>query len=195
MNNYYDSEVFENLEFIGDECVSDEFEACTFKNCTFDSSFINNCLFSECKFIDSTIRNMTFMKTEVHLCEFYNSNLIGINWDNFTDGKRDGFADPIEKMESCICKSNVFPGMNFIKCNFKKSQIIESYFLNCNLKDASFNGCNLENTTFTDCDCSKTDFRNSEGWNISLESNNLKGSKFTFPEVVNLLQNTGISWE
>lgn len=195
MNDYYDSETFENLQFVGDECVSDEFYGCTFKNCLFDNSFINDCAFSECKFYDCTFKSMTFMDCEVHLCEFYDSNLIGINWDDFTDGQRDGFADPIEKMENCLCKSNVFPGLNFAKCNFKKSQIIESSFLNCNLKEADFNSCNLDNTTFSDCECSKADFRNSTGWVIPLTSNSIKGARFSFPEVVNLLNGLGIRWE
>lgn len=195
MNNFYETEVFTDLSFVGDEQLSDEFQECVFKNCNFSESFVNNCAFYECKFYNCTVKNMTFKDCEILNCEFYSCNLIGINWDDFTDGKRDGISNPIDKLENCFCKFNSFCGLNFVKFNLKKSQIIESNFIRCNCKEVVFNGCNLEKTIFSECDLSKSDFRNTSGWEISLASNNVKGAQFSFPEVVNLLNGLGIRWE
>lgn len=195
MNNFYDSETFSNLQFVGDECNSDEFQDCTFKNCTFEESFLNNCALTECKFYNCTVRSMTFKDCEMYNCEFYECNLLGITWDDFTQGERDGYSTPIDKMEKCFCKFNSFCGLNFIKFNFKQSQFIESTFLRCNCKEADFFGCVMDNSVFSDCELAQADFRNATGWEIPLAANSVKGAQFSFPEVVNLLRGVGVKWE
>lgn len=195
MENYYDNKDFTNLLINSEEYSDIEFECCTFTNCTFEESLLNYASFTECTFTNCNVRNMKFRNCEMHNCEFYSCNLIGINWDDFTNADRSGLVTPIDKIEKCVFKFNTFAGLGFVKFNFAGSQILESNFLSCNLKEAKFNSCNLTGTAFTECDCSKADFRNSYGWNIPLTTNAVKGAKFSFPEVVNLLNGLGISWE
>ena len=195
MNRFHDSETFENMRFSEQECSSDDFDSCTFRNCTFEESFLHNCQFIECRFYDSTVRNMTFKKCVLLNCEFYGCNLIGIIWEDFTEGEATGFASPVDRMEKCFCKFNQFTGINFTKFNFKQTQFVECTFMRSNCREADLSNCNLEGTVFTECELSKADFRNSHGWSIPLSSNSIKGAQFSFPEVVNLLQGLGIKWE
>ena len=46
-----------------------------------------------------------------------------------------------------------------------------------------------ENSTeFSDCDLRKSDLRKARGYNINLLSNRIKGAKFSYPDVINLLE-------
>ena len=60
------------------------------------------------------------------------------------------------------------------------------------LAGASFYGVRLGGTRFTRCDLQKADLRTAEEYAIDLETNKLKGARFSFPDVVRLLDGTGI---
>ena len=53
-------------------------------------------------------------------------------------------------------------------------------------------GVRLGGTRFTRCDLQKADLRTAEEYAIDLETNKLKGARFSFPDVVRLLDGTGI---
>lgn len=53
----------------------------------------------------------------------------------------------------------------------------------------------LGRSGFTRCDLRKADFCGAEGYAIALADNQLKDARFSFPEVVNLLEGTGIRIE
>lgn len=194
MNQYYSSRKFENLSFIGEECYADEFDSCSFVNCTFEDLFLNESIFMDCSFTGCTAKSLTVKDCRMRGCEFIKCNLIGINWDEFSNGRGELEA-PIDKFEECLARYNSFTNINFVKIDFKASQIEESSFMRCRCKEADFSGCNLENTQFTECDLSKADFRNAYGWIIPLAGNVVKGAQFSFPEVVNLLNGIGIKWD
>jgi len=194
MNQIYNDRTFENLCFSGDESYSDEFDDCTFINCLFEDSFISESLFMDCQFISCTVKSLTIKDCRMRGCAFIECNLIGINWDDFITGCGD-YEAPIERFEKCLARYNSFSNLSLVKIDFKESTIEESSFLRCNCKEADFSGCDLENTQFTECDLTKADFRNAFGWNIGLNVNKIKGAHFSFPEVVNLLNGLGISWD
>lgn len=77
--------------------------------------------------------------------------------------------------------------MNFRKFDFLQSSLIDCVFINCNLSESNLKACNLQNTEFSDCDLRKCDFRKASGYNINLLNNRTKGAKFSYPDVINLL--------
>ena len=81
-------------------------------------------------------------------------------------------------------------GFDFSRCQFR-----ECVFDQCKLGGASFRGVSLGRSGFTRCDLRKADFRGAEGYAITLADNQLKDARFSFPEVVNLLEGTGIRIE
>lgn len=68
-------------------------------------------------------------------------------------------------------------------------------FDGCDLQESNFQNCRLEKTQFTRCDIRKSDFRNSSGYVIDIASNKLKQAKFSYPEVVWLLNSLEIQIE
>ena len=101
--------------------------------------------------------------------------------------KDTGLSFPIQKLNKCYLKYNNFENMNFKKFDFIQSSILESVFENCNLAESNFKNCELKNTEFSGCDLRKSDFRKATGYNINLATNRIKGARFSYPEVINLL--------
>lgn len=81
---------------------------------------------------------------------------------------------------------------DFRKADFSDNIIQESMFDGCDLQESNFQNCRLEKTQFTRCDIRKSDFRNSSGYVIDIASNKLKQAKFSYPEVVRLLNSLEI---
>ena len=65
-------------------------------------------------------------------------------------------------------------------------------FDGCQLAEAKFKNCRLSGTQFTGCNLQKADFRGAAGYSIDLATNRLKAARFSFPEVVRLLDGLGI---
>lgn len=92
--------------------------------------------------------------------------------------------------QDCDFSGMALNGFDFSSCQFR-----ESVFDDCKLVGASFQGAPLGRTSFTRCDLRKADFRGAESYAIDPAANQLKEARFTFPEVVALLEGTGIRIE
>ena len=68
-------------------------------------------------------------------------------------------------------------------------------FEECDLQESNFRNCRLEATQFFRCDVRKADFREAKGYVIDIPSNKLRQAKFSFPEVVSLLDSLEIKIE
>lgn len=162
-----------------------EFVDCVFQNCKFTDCEFENCTFSECQFVRCSVTNMRASEVHMLFVSFTECNLIGIRWADFQSGI---VSFPIQKLEKCYLKYNDFEKMRFKKFDFSHSSIIDSFFVNCDLSESNFRDCKLKDTEFSDCDLKKTDFRRASGYKIDATDNRIKGAKFTYPDVLNLLQ-------
>lgn len=68
---------------------------------------------------------------------------------------------------------NYFEDQKFENVNFSETDLNNSSITNFDLLDAIFENTNLE----------KADFRNSMHYSIDPENNNVKGAKFSLPDV------------
>lgn len=76
---------------------------------------------------------------------------------------------------------------------FNESKLKENYFINTCLKGADFSGVDLSGTTFHNCDLSKADFSTATQYVINPQTNKIKKSKFSLPEVIGLLHDFDIA--
>lgn len=169
-----------------------QFSDCVFEQCRFTDCVFINCLFSNCRFTECSIVNLQANGTGMAFTTFVKCELVGIRWDKLETGI---ISFPIEKLENCFLKYNVFEKMNFKKFNFLRSAITESSFSECDLSDSNFYDCNLKGTTFADCDLRKSNFGKATGYNIDIKTNKIRGAKFSYPDVLNLLRGFGITIE
>lgn len=189
INPYQDNEFFENLNIQNERIIDIEFLDCTFENCNFENCVVRDCKFTDCKFVNCKIANLTTEHNTMMDSNFTRCYLIGVNWNTLFGG---GYIMPINHLENCQLKYNNFVEMNFDKFDFSNNTITSSMFADCSLLDSKFIDCKLDNTEFFRCNLSKSDFRGALGYIIDITTNKLKDAKFSFPEVVNLLNGIGI---
>lgn len=188
--NYFENQKFENLKLNGEIFRDFRFIDCTFTNCTFENCKLAWSRFTDCKFQKCAVISPDSEESCIQLAEFTDCSLVGINWNSLTPKGR--FSDPIRMLQNCRMKYNTFSGNAFRKFDFSGNQIVDSMFSECELPESSFQGCRLEGTEFFRCDVRKADFRDASGYQIDVMTNKLKGARFSFPEVINLLNGLGI---
>lgn len=191
---YFEQEHFEGLNFSEKVFEDYSFSACHFEKCTFEACQLAHCSFAECTFSECTIINLKAAhKSQIRFGEFYQCELIGVNWGQLIP--HDKYPQPLSKIEDCHLKYNIFPGMKLKKFDFRGNIITDSMFEECQLEESTFKGCALERTEFTGCDLRKADFRNATDYQVGLLTNKLSGARFSFPEVVTLLNSLNIKVE
>ncbi len=184
-NEYYEEQSIKNKKFQNTIIENCTFADCNFENCTFESCQIKNCFFVNCKFQNCNIISLTSKHSEIKNAAFKKCNLIGVHWNELLPTGK--YAHCIDCLKDCYLKYNTFAEMSFIKFDFSTNIIQECMFEECNLQESSFKDCRLEATEIYRCDIRKADFRGAMGYVIDISSNKLKQAKFSFPEVVNLL--------
>lgn len=163
-----------------------KFSECKFVETAYDDVSFNECIFENCSFV-----NGKFSDTVMKFCTFRNCSIIGLNWMELSTS----YSAVIEKLDRCLLKYNNFEDMTFRKIDFGKSQIISSAFYKTTLSECNFSECNLKDTTFSMCDLQKSDFRSAQGFGIDIMTCKLKGAKFSFSNLVGLVNGLGIKIE
>lgn len=187
---YYEYEKIENLKMEGEVIKDTEFLDCEFIECMIEDCKFERCSFIDCKFTRCNIISVQSKHSQMRTSTFLKCNLIGVHWNELLPAGK--ISGPIGKLSDCFLKYNTFIEMSLMKFDFAGNNILDSAFENCNLRESSFKGCRLEVTQYTNCDMRKADFRESNGYQIDIGTNRLKDAKFSFPEVINLLNVLGI---
>lgn len=191
--NYYEGEIFEKLSLRDEEYFGGDFVDCVFRDCTCENLILVHCSFRECRFAGCSLSQLKTRNTELKFCEFDDCTILGLNWALL---KPEGpFGEPIEKMNSCRVRYGSFTGMNFKRFRFEGSALVHCTFADCDLSESDLRSCDLSDTEFFRCDLRKADFRHAGGFLIDVNNNKLQGAKFTYPEVLDLLDGLGIKIE
>lgn len=188
--NYHETESFNGLNLNGAALKNHKFVDCSFKDCTLENCQIGSCSFVGCTFDNCTIINPQSLFSEIKNSAFENCNLIGVVWGELCSAEK--FASPIGTFQNCCLKYNTFYDMNLLKFDFSGNIIQDSLFEKCNLKESRFRDCRLDKTTFLQCNLTKADFREAMGYIIDIKTNLLKNARFSFPEVISLLNTLDI---
>ena len=162
---YFEGQVIREKKIQSETMEYFKFIDCDFENCSFEDCKIINCTFVNCKFYNCNIVSLSAQYSEIKNAEFKKCNLIGIHWGGLLPSGK--YARALEKIENCYLKYNTFSDMNLKKFDFSGNIIQESLFDECDLKE-------------------------SRGYIIDIPSNKLKQAKFSYPEVVSLLDSLEI---
>lgn len=186
---YYEGQHFQDICWEGELIQNQEFVECRFDGCVLERCKFSGCRFTDCVFSQCRVAELSFEDTILLDCGFEACHLVGINWSLLLGG---GFMFPITSFQNCHLKYNYFTDMNFRKFDFSQNEIVASMFGDCVLTESSFQGCELDRTEFFRCDLTRADFRQATGYQIDLETNQLKKAKFSCPEAIRLLDGLGI---
>ena len=188
---YYEGRVIKEQKYQGILKEHCRFVDCTFENCSFEDCKIIGCTFVNCSFHNCSIISPALQYSEIKNAVFQKCNLIGIHcWNELLPAGKYGHS--IDQLKDCYLKYHSFVEMPFRKFDFSGNTIQESIFEECDLQESNFVGCGLESTQFFRCDMRKADFRDARGYVIDVPSSKIKQARFSFPEVVNLLNSLEI---
>lgn len=181
----WEAQAFEDLRFQEETLADLEFIDCEFTGCVLEGCRLVRCTFTGCRFLRCRASELKAEDSQLKYAEFYGCGFTGLDWGQLKPRGR--FAEPIAKLEDCRLKYNTFPEMSFPKFDFSGSEIVGSLFAQCELTESNFQECRLTDTEFFQCGLRRADLRGAEGYRIDPAANTLKGARFSYPEVVRLL--------
>lgn len=190
---YIEDQRFENLSYKNELMEDIEYDDCIFEKCQFTEVKMIGCIFNQCEFRDCEFKLVKFDHCRMQNASFYNSLLMGINWDELQGGGAKSF--PVETFSKCVLKYNNFIKAYLTKFDFSTCTIMDCYFLECTLMKANFKDVVFKRTSFSECNMSESDFRGAIDYSIDLLTSKIKKAKFSFPEVIALLDSLDISIE
>ncbi len=155
-----------------------------------DSTRVQTRRFNACTFDHCNFSGVVFSFTTMKDAWLLNSAFRSMAWGGL-QGKS-GVFQPFGKIKNCAFRYNDFSGMALNGFDWTGAELQQCTFDDTRLAGASFYGVRLGGTRFTRCDLQKADLRTAEEYAIDLETNKLKGARFSFPDVVRLLDGTGI---
>ncbi|MDE6593815.1 MAG: pentapeptide repeat-containing protein [Oscillospiraceae bacterium] len=192
-NKYRENETFENIVLEYEVIEDCEFTECTFTGCSLSECTLNGCVFNECTFVNCSFSEIKSSGTEVCFGVFEKCMVNGVNWRTLLPEVP--LACPIERLKDCKMRYNTFYKIPLNKFDFTGNDITKSEFTECNLSGSSFKGCDLEGTEFFRCDLTKADMRDAKGYRIDILTSKLKNARFSYPDVMALLDGIGIKIE
>lgn len=189
-NLNYENESFTGYELENETVADCAFSDCTFTDCTVSESLFTRCTFDSCAFENCRLSDIKSSSTAVNFCTFSSCRLSGVNWRLFLAELP--LANPIERLTKCHLRYNTFYKMNFNCFDFSGSSITASSFTECSLVSAVFKGCDLTGTDLFRCDITKADFRSASGYRIGIADCKMKNARFSYPDVMSLLDSLDI---
>lgn len=189
-NRVYESEVFENIELNNEILENTKFIECEFVGCKIQHSTLRVVKFLDCKFKSCSIINIKFQSSQFQNIDFLNCNINGINWKTLESNRQ--FIPVIKSLKKSFLKYSIFYDMDLKNFDFEGNNFCETLFNRCNLEGANFKNCNFDGSEFKENNLKKSQFKEAYGYNIDINSNELSGAKFSFPEVIKLLESLNI---
>ncbi len=164
------SKYFEECEF--DSCV---FVDCRFEKCRFISCRFNECTLSAIQPRDSRFIDVTFTA----------SKAIGCDWTK---------AQEIRGLSFDGCQINYsnfkllkIPRTRIVNCEAKEVEFIET-----DLTHGDFRNTDFEGSRFFKTDLSEADFREARNYFVDVNHNTLRGTRFSLPEALVLLESLDV---
>lgn len=189
---YFQGRVLEQLD-PGAVLRNTEYNDCTFKSCRWNGVRVENCAFLGCTFEGCVFSGVVFSFCQMSDAWLLHCGFRGISWGGLQG--RSAIVQPFGKVSRCDFLYNEFSGMSLAGFDFSSCSFRECVFDSCKLTGASFRAAQLGRSQFSRCDLQGADFREAEGYAIDPAQNQMKGARFSFPDVLALLDSSGIRIE
>ena len=189
----WEDEYFDRIS-LEEDCLENQvFRECEFHNCQFLSSRIHRCLFRSCAFQNCVFAGVEWKFTSMVDGIFKDSICVGIDWSLLKTKTRGN--EPVYEAQNTFFKYCSFYQMGLKRFHFETCRFQESYFEECSMQECHLENISFDKTQFRGCDLRKADFRGAVGYVIDPQQNKLREARFSFPEVICLLDGLGISIE
>ena len=185
-------ENFWEIPFSGVKCVNEDFsnrifERCVFEGCDFHESRFTGSKFLNCTFNDCNLSVTRFDESVMKGVQFSNSKLTGVVFSPAGDSEM--FSVYYDR---CVIYSSNFLGLCLENTSFNQCEIIDTDFINIDLKGSFFKGTNLKGSRFQNANLSRVDFSTATNYSINPLVNNIREARFAGTEAFGLLNSFGI---
>ncbi|HEY3875222.1 MAG TPA: pentapeptide repeat-containing protein [Candidatus Kapabacteria bacterium] len=156
---------FEGMTFKGETAINLDLTGRKFIDCIFE-----RCQFSSIK-MDGAVIQASFKGCKIEGINFFTAKktLLSVTFD------------------SCLIRHSSFAELKLPKIKFSNSKLQNVDFSDADLSSADFSDSTFEECVFRNTNLSKADFRTASGYYIDPIQNKIRGTKFSYPEVLNLL--------
>jgi uncharacterized protein YjbI with pentapeptide repeats len=178
MKTTFQDEQISNFQPTGD---SVSFNSCELINTDFNHAVLSDYEFSDCTFVGCDLSMAIIEDTVFNSVTFIDCKMLGLD---FTKVSKFLFS---VKFERCILDYILFNKNLLKKTCFSMCSIKEATFVDCIMEEAKFLQCNLQETRFEGCDLRKADFSSATGYVINPQLNKIKKAKFSYPDLLVLL--------
>jgi uncharacterized protein YjbI with pentapeptide repeats len=113
--------------------------------------------------------------------KFENCKILGIN---FSEAMQLTFSP---EFEECLISNCSFSNLKMPKTKFENCKIVSTDFNDSNLIECNFENATFEDTHFSNCNLNKASFIRAKNYTIDPTENQMKKAKFSFPDVITLL--------
>lgn len=176
---------FEKLDLTNEELHHFTFEECKFIKCDFSESQWLSCRLIDCEFINCNVSLIKLTDTSFNNVVFDNSKCVGINW-SYARWPQVKLLSPIN-FHQCDISLSSFYSLCLKEITIENSKSHEVDFRECDLSDANLAYTDFLGSQFVKTNIESADFSEATNYDIDIHSNRIKNAKFSFPEVVRLL--------
>ncbi len=183
---FIDDQSFENLDFTITGITAAMYDGCSFSNCKFPNLDLSGFGFSECTFSHCDLSMITCSDTSFKEVRFQSCKLMGIAFHHCND------LLLAFDFEDCIMDYSSFLGMKLKNTSFHECRMQQVDFTNTGLQHTRFNHCDLKDSQFENTNLEFADFSQSYNYNINLEINRVKKTRFSHENIRGLLNHYDI---
>ncbi|HVN47817.1 MAG TPA: pentapeptide repeat-containing protein [Bacteroidota bacterium] len=183
------NQLFENTTFDQEHLpatLEQEYSHCIFRKCDLTNAGFLSTRLEDCTFDSCNLSMVKFNGTVLNDIQLANCKVVGVD---FSKCSKMAFS---LKFENCILDYAIFHKNNLKNFMFTECRMNGTSFLETNLTSVKFIRCDLEKAAFERSNLEKADFTSSRNYTINPETNKLKKTKFSLPDVVGLLGNLDI---
>jgi fluoroquinolone resistance protein len=182
--SYY-QQTFTRLELAGETVSSVTFEECAFEGCSFINTRLTGARFTGCKFNDCVLSAVIPLNSRFENLVFSSCKTIGIDWTKAQAFREITFKD-------CQLNYSNFRFMKIPRLKMTGCEVIDADFTEADLSGGDFKNSNFEKTRFMKTNLTGADFKGAKNYAIDPRMNTLKKTRFSYPEVITLLNSLDI---
>ncbi|MDF1794979.1 MAG: pentapeptide repeat-containing protein [Coxiellaceae bacterium] len=181
----YEDKAFDKLDAVESEFNAVSFERCKFHGCDFSGGKFNKCKFIDCEFVSCNLSVIEVAGSNFSEVVFEKSKCVGINWTQ-AYWPQIHLTSPLA-FYHCNLNHSSFFGLQLNELVCENSQAHEVDFREADLSNAVFGYTDFAGCQFVKTNLTRADFTGAQNYQMDISLNKLTKAKFSFPEVVCLL--------
>lgn len=193
-NSAYEDERFSGQDLAQETLRGIVADSCEFEGCTFTEAELASCRFINCRFTACDLSLIKVPKSLFIETEFKDCRLTGVDWSAAIDPETK-LGELSVRFDGCQLDYSIFFGLSLKGSRFAKCSAKSADFSEADLADADLQGTDLKEARFHHTNLERANFVGARNYVIDPESNPIKKAKFSYPEVMSLLETMDIEVE